>query len=147
MELASEVGITKAKRQLGYPHSWATGKRWADSAGIEIPLDSIKAQAAAHNQWYTTEDLLFIAHTGLARAQDALENTVDLSPDDQKKLAEAVQKYTNTVRLLEEKATSITEKRDALPDIDVLNIFAKEESRNDFIEKKGDKSYQDLEVS
>jgi hypothetical protein len=147
LELALEVGITRARRQLGYPHSWVSGKRWADAAGIELPLDEIKAQAAAHNDWYTTEELLVVVQEGLRRAQEALENNGDLDPDQQKKLAEAVQKYTNTWLLLQGKANSISERRETLPNVELLNLFEQEEARNHSIEKKEDKSYQDLELS
>lgn len=146
LELALEVGITRAKRQLGFPHSWQTGKTWADAAGIELPLDDIKAQAAAAYDWYKTEDLLITVQEGLRRAQEALENSEGMSPDDQKKLAEAVQKYTNTWLLLQGKANSISERRETLPNIELLSLFAEEEARNTEIEHKEDKSYQDLEA-
>jgi hypothetical protein len=140
LELAAEVGITKAKRTLGFPNSWTTGKKWVDAAGIEVPIDSIMAQARAHGEWYSTKELMLVCQTGLQRAQEALENNDDLSADEQKKLAEAVQKYTNTIRLLEEKATSISERRETLPDIDLMGLFADEEQRNTQIEE-GVKSY------
>lgn len=147
LELAVEIGITRARRQLGYPHSWVSGKRWADAAGIQLPLDDIKAQAAAANDWYKTEDLLITIQEGLRRATEALENTEGMSADDQKKLAEAVQKYTNTWLLLQGKANSISERRETLPNIELLSLFEQEEARNNELEQKGDKSYQDLEVS
>ena len=145
LELASEIGITRAKRKLGFPTSWITGKRWAEAAGIELPLDEIKAQAAAHNDWYTTEELLVVVQEGLRRAQEALENSDDLDPDQQKKLAEAVQKYTNTWLLLQGKANSISEHRtkDSM-DLALVDLLNEEKMRNAMIEE-GDKSYQDLE--
>ena len=146
LELATEVGITRAKRQLGFPHSWATGQKWAQAAGIELPLDDIKAQAAAAYDWYKTEDLLITVQQGLRTAQEALENSEGLSPDEQKKLAETVQKYANTWLLLQGKANSISESRKTdIMDIELLNLFTQEEARNESIEKKEDKSYQDLE--
>lgn len=147
LETALEIGITRAKRQLGFPHSWATGKQWADAAGIELPLDDIKAQAAAAHDWYQTEELLIIAQQGLRRAQEALENSSDLDPDSQKKLAEAVQKYTNTWLLLQGKANSISESRTKdTTDIELIELLNEEKMRNARIEQKGDKSYQDLDA-
>lgn len=135
VELASEVGITRAKRQLGYPNSWATAKRWTEAAGIEIPLDSIKAQAAAHYDWYKAEELLIIAKEAMLRIVEKLQDAADLSADEQKKLAEAYQKYVNSILLLEGKATNITEnrKRDGM-DIAIFDLIEQEENRNKDIE-------------
>lgn len=148
LELASEIGLTRAKRQLGYPNSWATAKRWADAAGISLPLDEIKAQAAAHHDWYRTEEVLVVVQEGLRRAQEALENSEALDPDQQKKLAEAVQKYTNTWLLLQGKANSISEHRskDGM-DLALMDLLNEEKARNALIESKEDESYQDLETN
>ena len=147
LERALEIGITRAKRELGYPTSWNTGKKWADAAGIELPIDEIKAQAKAMHDWYQTEDLLVTVQEGLRRAQESLENSDGLDPDQQKKLAEAVQKYTNTWLLLQGKANSISEhrSRDTM-DVELLDLMAQEEARNHRLENKEDESYQDLEA-
>ena len=73
---------------------------------------------------------MLVCQKGLARAQEALDND-DLSPDEQKKVAEAVQKYSNTMLLLQNKATSITETRskDSM-DVGLMELFAEEEARN-----------------
>lgn len=148
LELAVEVGITRARRSLGYPHSWISGKRWAEAAGIELPLDSIKAQAAATNDWYKTEEALVVVQEGLRAAQEAYENSDGLTPDEQKKLAETVQKLINTWLLLQGKANNISESRKTdVIDVELLNLFEQEESRNALFETKEDKSYQDLEGS
>lgn len=137
LELAAEIGISRAKRELGYPKHWATGNSWAQAAGITIPLDEIKARAAAHADWYATEELMTVCQQGLSRAQESLDND-DLSPDDQKKLSEAVQKYTNTMLLLQNKATNITESRtkDGM-DIGLLELYNEEMVRNATLEKEG----------
>lgn len=137
LELAKEIGITRAKRQLGYPVAWGTAKRWADNAGIEVPLDEIKAQASQHWEWYKAEELLIVAKEGLLRIIEAQQSEV-LTPDDQKKLAEAYQKYVNTVLLLEGKATNITEsrKKDGT-DLALVELLNEERARNHNIEKEG----------
>lgn len=136
LELAVEIGITRAKRQLGFPAAWNTAKRWADAAGIEVPLDEIKAQAAAHWDWYKAEELLIVAKEALLRIIEALQSD-DLTPDDQKKLAEAYQKYVNTILLLEGKATSITESRKMDgTDVELMELLNEEKARNARIEQE-----------
>lgn len=135
LELAKEIGITRAMRELSYPKHWATGKAWADAAGISIPLDTIKAQAAAHHDWYKAEDLLIVAKEALLRIIESLQ-TDTLTADEQKKLAEAYQKYVNTILLLEGKATNITESRKTSDmDLAIADLLAAEAARNELIEQ------------
>lgn len=142
LELAKEIGITRAKRELGYPKHWATGKAWADAAGIEVPLDTIKAQAAAHWDWYKAEELLIVAKEALLRIVESLQSD-NLTPDEQKKLAEAYQKYVNTILLLEGKATSITESRKTGDvDLAIADLLAAEAARNALIEQGEDITHE-----
>lgn len=139
LERASEIGITRAKRELGYPHSWVTGKAWADSAGIELPLDEIKAQAKAAHDWYTTEEMLVVAQQGVRRTAEVLANE-DLTPDEHKKMSEAFQKYANTWLLLQGKANNINETRHKdSTDIALMELFNEEKMKNEELEKE-DKS-------
>ena len=135
LELASEVGISRAIRKLGYPNSWATGQRWMEQAGIDIPLDEIKAKAKAHHDWYETEDMLLIAQEGLQRVHLELQVS-DLTPDEHKKLSEAYQKYANTWMLLQGKANSITETRskDSM-DLGIMDLLNEEKARNALMEE------------
>jgi|GEM_PF-2780908 len=125
-------------RELGYPKHWATGKSWADNAGIGIPLDTIKAQAAAHHDWYKAEDLLIVAKEALLRIIESLQ-TDKLTADEQKKLAEAYQKYVNTILLLEGKATNISETRKTdTMDLAINELLTAEAARNTLIEQGED---------
>lgn len=143
LEVAAELGITRAKRQLGYPAAWNTAKRWVDAAGISVPLDSIKAQSAAHWDWYKAEDMLIVIKEGMLRAVESLQDQSNLSADDQKKLAEAVQKYVNTALLLEGKATSISEsRRSDTMDVGLAALLAEEEARNRAIEQGDDITHE-----
>lgn len=138
LETAVEIGITRAMRQLKYPASWSTAARWVHNAGIEVPLDSIKAQAAAHWDWYKAEELLVVAKEALLRIVEALQAD-ELSPDDQKKLSEAYQKYVNTILLLEGKATSISETRKTdTMDSGLIELLNEEKARNALIEQSED---------
>lgn len=136
LEVASEIGITRAMRRLGYPASWTTGQRWMDAAGIEIPLDEIKAQARAHEDWYETEDMLIVAQQGVLRVSEELQRT-DLTPDEHKKMSEAFQKYANTWLLLQGKANSINENRvKDSTDLALMDLINEERARNDTLDKE-----------
>lgn len=112
LTLAQEVGITKAKRELGYPKSWSTGQYWAKNRGVTVAVDEVMAKAKSTDEWYKTEEVITIAQEGMNRVWDELLNNASLLPDDQKKLAEAFQKYTNVWLTAQGKAANITESRD-----------------------------------
>lgn len=135
LELASEIGITRAMRQLGFPLSWGVARGWLQAAGITAPVDEIKAKAAEAREWYKTEDLLLVAQEGIRRVYLELQ-TADLDPDQHKKMSEAFQKYVNSWRLLQEKATSITETqhKDSF-DLELADVLGQEQARNALIEK------------
>lgn len=111
LELAQEVGITKAKRELGYPNSWGTAQRWAKLRNVEIPVDEVMSKAANTREWYKAEEVMTVAQEGFNRVWEELTNNSDLTPDDQKKLAEALQKHYNVWASAQGKAQVITENR------------------------------------
>lgn len=107
-ELAVDIGIGRAIRQLGYPHSWITAKRWCDNRGINVDVNAMKAKAKSYDLWYTDRDVLLGAEAGMERVMEQLEET-DLDADSIKKLAEAYQKYTNVWLTVQGKAANISE--------------------------------------
>lgn len=109
LALAQEVGITRAKRELGYPNSWSTAQRWAQLRGVTVAVDEVMAKAAASREWYKTEEVLTLAQEGFSRIYQDLVETAVLSPDEQKKLAEAGQKWFNVWSAAQGKAQSITQ--------------------------------------
>jgi len=111
LALAQEVGITKAKRELGYPKSWSTAQYWAEKRGVEVAVDEVKQKAAVTREWYQTEEVITIAQEGFNRVYEELVNNNDLTPDDQKKLAEALTKHYNVWANAQGKATNISETR------------------------------------
>ena len=111
LELAQEQGLTKTIRELGYPNSWATGRRWAEMRGIEIPVDDIMAKAAATREWYKQEEVMVVAQEGFNRVYQELVSNNNLTADEQKKLAEALQKHYNVWASAQGKAQVITENR------------------------------------
>lgn len=136
LELSSEIGISRARRRLGFPNTWATGKRWHDEAGLEVPLDAIKSQSQAHNDWYKTEDMLLVAQEGIQRVYEELQST-NLTPDEHKKMSESFQKYTNTWLLLQGKANNINETRHKdSADLAIMDLINEEKMRNEVLDKE-----------
>lgn len=111
LAIAQEVGITRAKRELGYPGSWSTAQRWAKLRGVECAVDEVMARAAASHEWYKTEEVITIAQEGFNRVYEELVNNPHLTSDDQKKLAEALMKHYNVWANAQGKATNISESR------------------------------------
>lgn len=111
LEIAQEIGITRTMRDLGYPKSWATAKTWADSRGIEVATDDLKARAAGTREWYKTEEILLVAQQGFNRVYEELVSNLNLTADDQKKLADALKKHYEVWASAQGKATNINENR------------------------------------
>ena len=111
LELAQEVGITKAKRELGYPNSWSTASYWAKKRGVTVAVDELKAQAAEAREWYKEEEVKTVIQEGFNRVHEELTTNPDLTPDDQKKLSDAANKYYQMWVNIQGKAGNITETR------------------------------------
>lgn len=134
IETASEIGITRTMRKLGYPESWASGKRWMDAANVAVPLDEIKAKAKAHHDWYETEELLLVGQELLMRIH-LMAQQDNLTPDEVKKFAESYQKVSNTWLLLQGKATNINESRHKdSQDIALMELINEENARNNSLD-------------
>jgi hypothetical protein len=111
LEVAQEVGITRAKRELGYPKSWGTAQRWAELRGVTVAVDEIKAVAAAVREAYKDEDVMVVVTEGFNRVYEEITTKPELTADDLKKLSEAANKFFNMYASIKGKATSITENR------------------------------------
>ena len=111
LEVAQEVGITKAMRELDYPSSWSTAQRWAKNRGVEVAVDEVMAKAAATREWYKTEEVLTLAEAAFSRIYEDVTKQKVLTADEQKKLAEAGQKWFNVWSAAQGKAQAITENR------------------------------------
>lgn len=131
LDLAQEVGITRAKRELGYPKAWSTGQYWAQNRGVTVAVDEVMAKAKATDEWYKTEEVITIAQEGMNRVFHELVNNQSLTPDDQKKLSEALMKHYNVWANAQGKATNISESRetDAF-DVRIQAMLEQERLRN-----------------
>ncbi|ORI20200.1 hypothetical protein [Rhodococcus sp. 1168] len=66
VELAQDIGLAATRRELGYPSSWSTLKRWCDEAGVAIELDALKSKAAQFNSFYEETELRVAQQDALA---------------------------------------------------------------------------------
>ena len=120
-ELAGDVGLAKAKRELGYPESWSTGKKWCEEFGIEIELDELKSKAAQYNSFYEETELRIAQQELLSRGRDLLQDPA-LTPAELDKVAAAMKKATDSIQMLRGKATSHRAPEDTT-DADALKMY------------------------
>jgi hypothetical protein len=130
LDVAQEVGIGKAIRDLGYPKSWATGQKWAEMRGVKVSLNEVMANAKKYHTYYETEDMLAVVEEGIMRAKEKFVEE-DLDADELKKVSESVQKLSNTWLLLQGRATGINESRQSdKMDEDIAALLMQERKKN-----------------
>src|SRR4051812_3130123 len=113
IQLAQQIGIGRAIRELGYP-TYPTAQSWMRAAGVKPNVDQAYAQMKEWHTFYQVEDLLIVGDEIVSTIQDMIAKADNA--DDVKKLTEAYQKAVNSRLVLEGKATSITEKREVSPE-------------------------------
>ncbi|MEU3552732.1 hypothetical protein [Streptomyces fragilis] len=106
LEKASLIGHSRARRELGYPNSWSTANSWSKEFGVEIALSELKQKSSAFNQWYREEELLIAMQDIIDRGMEIVNERPDITGDELKKTAEAVNKAVQTMNLIQGKATS-----------------------------------------
>lgn len=148
LALAQDVGIGRAMRDLGFPNSWATGKRWAQLRGVEVAKDELRAKAASDREWYKEEEIRTVIQDGFLRVHEELVHNPDLSADDQKKLSDAATKYYNMWANIQGRATTISENRNTdSMDENLQELLAMERAQN-MLKKEGSPLIeQDSDVS
>ena len=129
VEMAQEIGIARTIRELGYP-SFSNGMLWLKKRGVEVERSDIMAVARQYNQLYKTEDMLNVIDAGIGVAEELIATAE--TPDDVKKISEAIAKLVNTRLLLEGKANSISESRKASPvDLEIMALIDEQRKVND----------------
>lgn len=131
IEVAQENGIGPAMRQLQYPGSAATARKWFNMRGAEIPtVDSLMARAVELKVFYSDKEKKLVAMTALDRIMEQLE-TKELTPDDLNKIANALSKIVQTFNLIEGKATTISEShtKDGA-DLGLIDILNEQKAKN-----------------
>lgn len=120
-ELAGDVGLARAKRELQYPSSWSTGKKWCEEFGIEIELDELKAKAASFNSFYEETELRIVQQDLIIRALELMEDS-NLTAEKLDKIAATIKKATDSIQMLRGKATSRTAVEDTL-EVDAIKLY------------------------
>lgn len=125
IELAQEMGIGPAMRQLGYPKSYHTAKKFFVQRNIEMPTANTLAVIAKQlDIFYTDRDKIVAAQAVIDRTVEKLYED-DLLAEDINKLSNALHKAIQTINLIEGKSTNINENRSKdgqdLAIIDILN--------------------------
>ena len=125
IELAQEMGIGPAMRQLGYPKSYHTAKKFFVQRNIEMPTANTLAVISKQlDIFYTDRDKIVAAQAVIDRTVEKLYED-DLLAEDINKLSNALHKAIQTINLIEGKSTNINENRSKdgqdLAIIDILN--------------------------
>jgi hypothetical protein len=130
LELAQEVGISRAIRELGYPtHRMA--KIWGEKYGVVLPLNELSQYANDMKQLYGDEEKLYTGQLALDRITERLNAGEELEGDELKKLSEAYKNTLTAMNLAQGKATNINESRvqDSF-DSDIQALIAQQERDN-----------------
>ncbi|MFJ8790443.1 hypothetical protein [Streptomyces sp. NPDC102462] len=141
LEIAAELGHSRAMREMGYPKSWNTANQWAQDFGVDVSLDELKSRAAAHRDFYEKEELLTAAQVAIDRAMDFLDKQHDMTADDFKKVMDGLGKAIDKHLLISGKATTRTghekDQGDADPFAEALDAFLTAEQSQDDQEHQG----------
>lgn len=132
---ANEIGIGPAMRELGYPGSYNTAAKWFKSRAMDTPsVSSLQAHANALKQHYSIEEELAGVQLLMDRYTEQMMSK-DLSADELNKLANGYERLIKTKRLIEGKATGITETQsyDGM-DLEISRLTREMEARNEEFE-------------
>ena len=131
LEVAQELGHSRAMRELEYPSSWNTANKWAKEFGVEVTLDELKQRAAAHRDWYGDFEHMEALQSIIDRSLELTERTADISADDLKKVADALTKAIDKQRVIQGKTTNRTTTEEASSDGEVFSGLLKALESND----------------
>lgn len=125
IELAQEMGIGPAMRQLGYPKSYHTAKKFFVQRNIDMPTANTLAVISKQlDIFYSDRDKIVAAQAVIDRTVEKLYED-DLLAEDINKLSNALHKAIQTINLIEGKSTNINENRSKdgtdLAIVDMLN--------------------------
>lgn len=104
VEVAQEMGIGPAMRELGYPGSYHTAQRWLEDRGIEISVSTLKSRAAKLGHFYGQKEKALVAQGIIDRIMEMVE-VDELDADGINKIANAYQRAVQTLNLVTGEAT------------------------------------------
>lgn len=100
--LAIDIGIGAAQKELGYPKHYMTCRKWLDNRGMVVEIDTVKAKAKDWNIWYTDSDMTMTAQEIINKASEMITSD-DITPHDLEKIANTVKKATELIRTIQGK--------------------------------------------
>ncbi|MFF1554996.1 hypothetical protein ACFVX3_28655 [Rhodococcus erythropolis] len=121
-ELAGDIGIRPAMRELGYPSSWATADKWCKEFGIVVELDELKAKASAFNMFYHDTEQT-IAYQDLIADARAKQLDPATSPSDLERLAKTIKMAIDGIRLIQGKATTVRASNEDTTEVEALKLY------------------------
>lgn len=132
-ELAQQIGIGRARRELGYP-SYPAAIAWMNQRGIEPNVDKAMQTIKRYHQHYEMEDLMVVFDDAIGAAEEMIMNAK--TADDLNKIAGALNKIVQTRNLIEGKATAINEKRETTQqDLEIMDLLNAEKAKNAAFER------------
>jgi hypothetical protein len=134
IELAQEMGIGPAMRNLGYPKSYHTAKKFFVQRNIEMPTANTLAVISKQlDIFYSDRDKIVAAQAVIDRTVEKLYEE-DLLAEDINKLSNALHKAIQTINLIEGKSTNINENRSKDgTDLAIVDILNEAKMRNESI--------------
>jgi len=134
IELAQEMGIGPAMRNLGYPKSYHTAKKFFQQRNIDMPTaNTLALMTKQLDIFYTDKEKLLAAQAVVDRTVEALYED-SLTSDDISKLSNALHKAIQTINLIEGKSTNINENRSKDgTDLAIVDMLNEARMRNDAI--------------
>jgi len=134
IEIAGEMGIGPAMRQLGYPKSYHTAKKFFVQRNIDTPTaNSLAVMAKQLDIFYTDREKILAAQAVIDRSVEALYED-NLVSDDISKLSNALHKAIQTINLIEGKSTNINENRSKDgSDLAIVDMLNEAKMRNESI--------------
>lgn len=129
LELAQEVGYSRAIRECGYP-AYSTAIRWAKLRGVDVEIDPVMSSRRLNRSLYETDDMLAVVKEGVNRIyEDLIEG--NLTADDQQRLATAYAKYADKWLVLQGRASDISSRiNDDKVDLELMDLVMKERAKN-----------------
>lgn len=127
-ELAVDIGIGAAQKELGYPKHYMTCRRWLDERALVVEIDTVKAKAKDWNVWYSDSDMTMTAQEIINKASEMISSE-DITPQDLEKIANTVKKATELIRTIQGKDAKSDDQTDKNIE-DLINKF-EEKAVND----------------
>lgn len=134
IDIANEMGIGPAMRNLGYPKSYHTAKKFYVQRNIDMPTaNTLAVMSKDLAIFYTDREKVLAAQAVLDRSIEKLYED-DLLSEDINKLSNAIHKAIQTINLIEGKSTNINENRSKDgSDLAIVDMLNEAKMRNESI--------------